>query len=178
MRQKVCLVLAAFTVFIVIGLALPASANAVCPVCTVTVVAGLGLSRWLGVDDLISGVWIGGLFLSASLWLTDWLAKKEFRFLKKVDKTWQTIFAFISMYLLVVIPLWETEVIGHPFNRFLGIDKLLFGIAVGVIAFALGTFADKYSRKKYGKQFLNYQKVIFPVAALIIGSTIMYLAVK
>jgi len=35
-----------------------------CPVCTIAVTAGVGLSRWLGVDDLISGLWVGGLLVS------------------------------------------------------------------------------------------------------------------
>ena len=36
-------------------------AHAVCPVCTVAVGAGLGLAEWLGIDDSISGLWIGAL---------------------------------------------------------------------------------------------------------------------
>ncbi|MBU2577676.1 hypothetical protein KKA69_02480 [Patescibacteria group bacterium] len=43
--------------------------EAVYPVCTITVGAGLGISRWLGIDDSIPGLWIGGLILSSGLWL-------------------------------------------------------------------------------------------------------------
>jgi len=32
---------------------------AVCPVCTVAAGAGVGLSRWLGIDDIIIGLWVG-----------------------------------------------------------------------------------------------------------------------
>ncbi|MCX6758247.1 MAG: hypothetical protein NTX14_00895, partial [Candidatus Nealsonbacteria bacterium] len=48
-------------------------ALAVCPICTVAVGAGLGLSRWFGIDDSISGLWIGGLIVSFILWTIDWL---------------------------------------------------------------------------------------------------------
>lgn len=42
-----------------IELGLTAKAQAVCPVCTVAVGTGVGLSRWLGVDDTITGLWLG-----------------------------------------------------------------------------------------------------------------------
>jgi hypothetical protein len=36
----------------------------VCPVCTIAVAGGVGLCRYLGIDDLISGAWIGALLFS------------------------------------------------------------------------------------------------------------------
>jgi hypothetical protein len=53
----------------------------VCPICTVAISGGVGLCRYLGIDDLISGVWIGALLFSL-FWLTiDWLNKKRIKFL-------------------------------------------------------------------------------------------------
>jgi len=52
-------------------------AAAICPVCTVTVGAGIGLSRWLGIDDSITGLWLGAFLLSISLWTIDWLDRKK-----------------------------------------------------------------------------------------------------
>lgn len=48
-----------------------------CPVCTIGVVVGVGLSKYLGVDDLISGVWIGALLIYLTLWTSLWLNKKS-----------------------------------------------------------------------------------------------------
>jgi len=56
------------------------SAFAVCPVCTVAVGAGLGLAEYFGIDDSISGLWIGALIVSMSIWTINWLNKKEIRF--------------------------------------------------------------------------------------------------
>jgi len=50
-----------------------------CPVCTVAVGAGIGLSRWFGVDDLVSGLWIGGLIVSLIGMTFLWLNKKNLR---------------------------------------------------------------------------------------------------
>ncbi|PIU03715.1 hypothetical protein COT44_01735 [Candidatus Shapirobacteria bacterium CG08_land_8_20_14_0_20_39_18] len=53
------------------------NAFAFCPVCTVAVGAGVGLSRWLGINDTITGLWIGGLTVSISAWTLNWLATKN-----------------------------------------------------------------------------------------------------
>ena len=51
------------------------AANAVCPVCTVAVGAGLEGARLLGVDDVITGIWAGGLTLSLFFWTAGWLKR-------------------------------------------------------------------------------------------------------
>jgi hypothetical protein len=35
---------------------LPFMAKAVCPVCTIAIASGVGLCRYLGIDDLVSGL--------------------------------------------------------------------------------------------------------------------------
>jgi len=65
---------------IVISFFFTKKALAVCPICTVVIGAGVGLSRWLGIDDTISGLWIGGLIISMIVWTINWLGKKNIRF--------------------------------------------------------------------------------------------------
>src|SRR3989344_1899336 len=79
---------------------------AVCPICTVAVGAGLGLSRWLGIDDAVSSIWIGGLILSMSFWAIDWLNKKKFKAIQQFSNSTISVFVIIAMYALVLIPLW------------------------------------------------------------------------
>jgi len=55
-------------------------ALAVCPICTLAVGAGVGLSRWLGIDDTISGLWVGGLIVSLIYWTIDWLGEEKYSF--------------------------------------------------------------------------------------------------
>lgn len=154
-------------------LVLPKSVLAVCPVCTVAVVAGLGLSRYLGIDDTISGLWIGGLILSSSFWIADWLHKKGLKIKIQVLN-----FALAAVfYLITLAPLFFTNVIGHPYNTIYGMDKLLFGTIIGSVIFLLAVKLDKTARKLYGKQFFVYQKVVFPVVSLIVMSLIFYIAI-
>jgi len=145
---------------------------AVCPVCTVAVVAGLGLSRYLGIDDTISGVWIGGLILSVSFWLSNWLKKKN------INIHYLTLIAIFITYLLIFIPLQAAGITGHPLNKLWGIDKLFLGSIMGSAVFLIGVVADKIQRKIKGKQFFPFQKVVFPVLSLIIMSIIFSLITK
>ena len=149
-------------------------ALAVCPVCTVAVGVGLGISRWFGIDDSVSGIWVGGLMVSLSFWFADWLTKKNLKILKKWSNQALVVASMVLWSLLTYLPLWKTGVIGHPFNTILGIDKLIFGSMVGAGAFLLGVFVDKKVREKKGKQLFNFQRVAFPVTALVIASLVVY----
>src|SRR3989344_5151509 len=103
-------------------LLMPAPAKAVCPICTVAVGAGLGLSRYLGIDDAVSSIWIGGLILSSSFWLIAWLKKKDFKAMRQfnnITNQYSNLTIIILMYALVLLPLWLSHIIGHHFNTVL-----------------------------------------------------------
>lgn len=146
--------------------------QAVCPVCVVAVGAGVGFTRYLGVSDLISGSWIGALILASSFWLADWLKKKgvKLRFLTPIS--------ILIVYVVTVIPLSFSNIIGHPYNTLLGIDKLILGIIIGSVIFLLALFMDKQVRAKFGHQLFSYQKLVFPILSLVIISLILYLLTK
>jgi hypothetical protein len=165
------------------------TAKAVCPVCTVAVVAGLGISEELGIDDVVTSIWIGGLILSASFWTIDWIEKSKYR-----EKIYKHICKFkcgmtenqalkfwtiFLMYLLVFVPLLFTKAVGVHGNTLWGVDKIILGTAVGSIMFAVGMWADKKVRKtRDGHQLFIFQKVVFPVLSLIISSLVFYFITK
>lgn len=149
----------------------PSSALAICPVCTLAIGAGLGLSRFLGVDDSISGLWIGGLTFSFSMWLANWATNK---YHPKFKSIYITIASIILNYVIIFLPLHFMGILGHPFNKILGIDKLIFGAFFGSLLFLLALFLDKKVREIKGKHFFPYQKVVFPVTILVIASLIFY----
>jgi len=150
---------------------LQSSVFAVCPLCTLAAAGGIEVTRILGVDDLISSIWIGGLIVSAALWLSDFLAKK-----KILKPIWREILSLILFYLLTIPFLYWGKMIGFPGNTFLGIDKIVFGITIGSFVFLLGVFLDKFLRKiNGGKVFIYYQKVILPILFLTIISLMFYI---
>ncbi|MCX6759904.1 MAG: hypothetical protein NTW46_00990 [Candidatus Nealsonbacteria bacterium] len=145
------------------------SALAVCPVCVVAVSTGVGLCRWLGIDDAISGLWIGGLIVSMIFWTLDWLKKKNINF------AYPTIAVSVAYYVLVILPLYFAGIMGHPLNKVLGIDKILFGVICGSIIFLLSVWLHNYLKtKNQGKSYFPYQKVVIPVALLLALSVFFY----
>jgi hypothetical protein len=126
------------SLFISLGLIsaifLSPAAQAMCPICTIAAAGGVELSRYLGIDDTITGLWIGGLTVSLILWTENYLDRKNIRFKGR-------IFADILFYLLlIIVPLYYMKVIGQSVNalQFLGMDKLAFGIIAGAVSFWFG----------------------------------------
>ena len=79
------------------------------------------------------------------------------------------------MYLFVLIPMKLDHMIGIALNKLWGIDKIILGVFAGSIVFLIGIWADKKARKMHGgKQFFIFQKVVFPVLALLITSLIFF----
>lgn len=174
MNKIIKIITSAFFLFTIHFSLFASPVSAVCPVCTVAVGAGLGVSRYLGIDDSITGIWVGGLMVSITLWTVDWLKKKDWKFTKSLSEINTTLITFIFYILITYPPLWYGGIIGHPFNTMLGIDKLIFGSVLGVFSFFIGVWADKKVRKLKGQQLFNYQKVVFPVTALTFISLVVY----
>jgi hypothetical protein len=162
-----------FFIFLFMGLIFADIVKAVCPLCVVAVGGGLGFSRWLGVDDLISSIWIGALLVALSIWTITWLEKKNRKF------KYQKIIITAVYYLLTLFPLYYYSVIGHPLNKIFGIDKIILGVIIGTAVFLVSTSFHNFLKKKnQGKQFFNYQKVILPFIILLITSFIIYFLLK
>lgn len=144
-------------------------AKAFCPVCTAAVIAGLGLSRWLKIDDTISGLWIGAIIVLMIWWTISWTNKRKLIFFGK------NILIAIAFYIIVVLPLFYYNIAGHPLNRLWGIDKLILGISIGSLFFGAGYFLHSFLKKKNKeKVFFPFQRVIIPITPLLILSFVFY----
>ncbi len=150
------------------------TALAVCPVCTVAVGAGVGFSRWLGIDDTISGLWIGGLLISMTITTDSWLQKKKIKFKNRL-----TVVG-VFYYAITIIPLYFfTDIMGSANNQILGFDKLLAGIFVGSVAFIGAASFHFWLKKKNGtKVYFPFQRVIVPVVTLFLLSGVFYFITK
>lgn len=150
-------------------------ALAVCPICTIAVGAGVGFSRWLGIDDSISGLWIGGLTVSIIVWTISWLDKKNIHFYAR------NFITAVLYYLLIVAPLYFIGLIGNPANAIYSnwLDKLIIGIVAGSLGFWFGaSLYDYLKEKNNNRAYFPYQKVAMPIAPLIILSFLFYWLTK
>ena len=149
------------------------SVTAVCPICTFAVGTGLSLSHWLGVDDTITGLWIGGLTASMIAWTVTMLSRYNIRFYGR------KIVVTILYFTLTLWPLYYKNLLGNPLNTLWGMDKLLLGIIIGTILFTLGSIWYYFLKlKNNGHAYFPFQKIIMPLGLLFIASILFYFIVR
>jgi len=143
---------------------------AFCPVCTVAAAGAVGLSRWLGVDDTISGLWLGALTVSMIAWTINWLKSK------KISKWYYNILIGIMYYIFILIPFWRTDIISfHPANMLWGMDKILLGLILGSVFFLLAHSTYLLMKEKNGGHaHFPFEKIALPVGTLVVISIIFY----
>lgn len=151
----------------------PSAARAMCPVCTITVASAVVLLERYGVDNTISGLWIGGLLVSSSVWAINWLEKKKWTF------PFFEVFVYATFYSALIIPFHHKMIIGNPFKMLWGMDKVLLGMSLGSVAFFLfGWWYQKIRERNNGHAQFPFQKVAMPIAPLAIMSMIFYFITK
>jgi TM2 domain-containing membrane protein YozV len=163
MVKKILALGSAFCLFIT------QSVYAVCPLCTIAVGAGIGFSEWLGIDDTITGLWVGGFLMSLVVWTVDWLNRKQIKF-----KGRKILITFLY-YVVTLMPLYHLGIMGRPDNDLWGIDKLLLGIIIGSICFLFGAVYYLHLKKQRGGHaYFPFQKVVMPVAPLLVLTIAFY----
>jgi hypothetical protein len=156
-----------------IALLVPLAVFAVCPVCTFAVGAGIGLAQCLCIDDVITGIWIGGLLVSLMAWTINWLNNKNIRFYGR------KILVVILYYGIAIFPLYIKELIGHELNQLWGIDKILLGVSIGSVVFFISVILyDHLKRNNENKAYFPLQKVVMPILSLLLVSVIFYFLTK
>lgn len=139
-----------------------------CPICIVTVGGGMLLAKKLGIDDLLVSIWISALNTAIAFWLA---SKIKTKFLKN---PYLLSFLFLA---LTLVYFRFTDQIGHLRNTLFGIDKIILGQILGLIAMFTGNFLYSYLKKHNGNRALfPYSKVVFPVSLVLIITLVFKLA--
>jgi len=153
-----------------------------CPVCTVAVVTGTFFAREYGIDDTITGLWIGAVTLIACQWTIIWiegLLKKKNKKLKPVAKKVLEFFTYVLFYAFVIWPLHSMEVVGITNNQIFGMDKILFGIIFGTLIFFVAEkWHEEIKTNNNNKVLFPFQRVVIPVGSLVVLSVIFYFLTK
>jgi hypothetical protein len=156
----------------------PLTVSAMCPICTVAAAGGIELSRLLGIDDTITGLWLGGLTVSLIMWTENWMDKKVFHYKGKqfTIRFKGRIYVNALIYiLLLIVPFMSSSTALH----FYGIRRLLFGSIVGASAFWFGGNLYEYMKEKNGGHaHFPFEKVVMPIAPLLLMSVIFYFLTK
>ncbi|MEK7218045.1 MAG: hypothetical protein AAB728_01125 [Patescibacteria group bacterium] len=146
-------------------------ASAQCPVCALGAVAGVGFARWLGVDDTISGLWVGGMMVALTAWTINWLNAKSIRFKGRIILT---TLIYYGVFLYIPLYLW-TDLLTHPLNVLWGANRFLLGTVVGSVAFlAANIWYGSIKRKNGGHAWFPLQKVVWPVGSILLLSVLFF----
>jgi len=137
------------------------------PICAIGIASGLGISRWLGIDDITLGLWIGALILSISIQFNIFLEKKG----KSFPFSFWVI--FLSSWILSFLPILMN--FGkYTICSICGFPEVICGSALGVLTLFLVDKANLFVIDKHNKKvYFYYQKVIIPIIGLIIVSMII-----
>ncbi len=151
-------------------------AQAVCPVCTVAVGAGLEGARLLGVDDVITGIWAGGLILSLVEWTANYMRRRGIQ-----NKIWYVL-NFVVYYGILALVYFIPA--GNPIVRFnqsciWGIDQFMLGVIIGTIVFwAMARWYLRIKEKNGGHATFPFQKVVMPFGGLLVITLIFWAMLK
>jgi len=141
-----------------------------CPLCVAGAAVGLSLSRWLGVDDSITGLWLAGLMGAVSFWSYTFLVRK----IKKTNWTFLKPLVYIAIFSLTLWSFYKFNLV-ITMEKMYGLHKLTFGIVVGGIAFYLIDVVNDLIMKVHGKSLFPFQRIVFSLGVILALSIFDYI---
>lgn len=160
-----------FTLGLVSPLFFAPAALAHCPLCVAGAGAGLSLSRLLGIDDSITGVWLAAFLGAISFWTeTAFIKDKELKLTLRP-------LIYIGIFVATIWSFYKFNlVVKH--GEIFGMDKLTFGMLVGGVAFYLVDVIDDLIIKKKGKVLFPYQRIIVSLGTMLFLSIGIYILIN
>lgn len=147
------------------------AALAHCPLCVAGAGVGLTLSRWIGIDDSITGVWLAAFLGAISFWTETALIKD-----KELKLTLRPLI-YIGIFAATLWSFYKFNLVVKHGDIF-GIHKLTFGMIAGGILFYLVDVVDDLLIKKYGKVFFPYQRIIISLGSMLLLSVGIYILIN
>src|SRR3989344_2442257 len=148
------------------------SVMAHCPLCTAATVVGVGVTRSLGWDDSIVGVFVGAMIVSSALWVNNIFKKRNIggnAFLR-------TSSIIVATFVLTVLSFYFAGLFG-PANtyRIFGMEKIIFGsISGAIVSFAAFFTSKEIKKRNEGKVLFNYQTMALTFGALIFNALVFW----
>lgn len=145
----------------------PPTIHAHCPLCVVGAGAGLTLTRWIGVDDSITGLWVAALLGAISFWTYTWLARR----MGGVKSFWFKPLLYVTIFLTTIWSFYKFGLV-ITMEKMYGFDKLTFGIIVGGVSFYLMELLSDLIIKLRQKSLFPYQRLVFSLGSTVALSVV------
>lgn len=157
-------------------LLMPSAVSAHCPLCVAGAAAGITLTRWIGVDDSITGVWIAALLGAMSFWVYSWLLSKKIKFVEKYQLAIKPSI-YLVIFLTTLWSFYKFRLIIRM-SQIFGLDKLTFGMLTGGVLFYLVDILDDLVIKRNGKVFFPYQRIVISLGSMLFLSVNIYILIN
>lgn len=155
--------------------------SAHCPLCTIGAGAVAVGASFLGVKDIVTGVFVGAFALALGLWSTKLVRKKLFRWQDEIIvliiffSTILPISRMIKGYLAYYINLGGTY--GSIFNRTYVINAFVAGSLIGALIMLISPWISRKLKSKFGYT-IPFQTMAIIFSLLIIFTVILQLTVS
>lgn len=152
-----------------------------CPLCTIGAAAAAGGAAYLGVSQIVIGLFIGGFAVSIGWWISRLIKKKYIPF----QKTLIILFSFATTILPLLMILNETRPFyislagdyGSFLNRTYLINMFLVGSIIGGIIVSITPWmSNQLTKLRHGKM-IPFQGVILTLLLLLIIGVIIQLLI-
>ncbi len=143
-----------------------------CPLCTGATIIGVGITRSLGWDDSIVGVFVGAMIVSSALWANNVLKKKNIggsAVLRLVSIT-------IATFVLTFLTFYYAGLFGAGnVYRIFGVEKIVFGTLSGsVVSIAAFGISNSIKKNNNGKTKFGYQTMALTFGSLILNALLFW----
>ncbi len=150
-----------------------ANALAHCPLCVAGAAGGITLARLFGIDDSITGVWIGALIGATSFWSEKFIYKR----FKVLPLPILRQLLYFVYFALTIASFYQFNLVVKMGDIF-GIHKLIFGMIAGGIVFYLVDLVDDFVIRNNSKVFFPYQRVVVSLGSMVILSIGIYILIN
>src|SRR3989344_34425 len=147
-----------------------------CPLCTAATIVGVGVTRSLGWDDSIVGVFVGAMIVSSALWVNNIFKRRNVggnAFLRIGSIT-------VATFALTILSFYFAGLFG-PANtyRIFGMEKIIFGTISGaVVSFATFFASNEIKKRNEGRVLFNYQTMVLTLGTLILNALLFLMVFR
>lgn len=148
-----------------------------CPLCTLGAAAAAGGAAYLGVSNIVIGLFIGAFGVSIGWWIS--------RLIKKQFVPFQKILIIVFSFATTILPLMSFLVDVHPlylswagkYGSTFAIDYFLLGSLLGALIVSITPWAsNRITALRSGKHF-PFQGIILTLSLLLVLGIVIQLMI-
>ena len=145
-----------------------------CPLCAAATAGGVAATRLMGVDDTVTGTFVGGFVASTGLWFNNWFKKRNGG---RELLQFQWLIVVLLSLAFTAATFYFAKLVGSSEPGFLmfGVDKLLIGTSAGTMV-TLSAFAlhQRLKLMNKGSSIMPFQGIVLTLLSLSAAGALFF----